>query len=115
MVRKQTQDTAALFGLDDRGVVAPGKRADLNVIDHAAIRLRTPRLVHDLPAGGRRLLQHAEGYTATVVAGEQTRAGGVDTGGPSRPPGARPPRRLSWPPRRLSWPPRRLGRGRPRN
>ena len=80
VVRKQTQDTAALFGLNDRGVVAPGKRADLNVIDHAAIKLRTPRLVHDLPAGGRRLLQHADGYTATVVAGEQTRDRGVDTG-----------------------------------
>ena len=80
VVRKQTQDTAALFGLDDRGVVAPGKRADLNVIDHGAIRLRTPRLVNDLPAGGRRLLQHADGYTATVVAGEQTRSNGADTG-----------------------------------
>ena len=80
VVRKQTRDTAALFGLDDRGVVAPGKRADLNVIDHARIGLRTPRLVHDLPAGGRRLLQHADGYTATVVAGEQTRADGADTG-----------------------------------
>ena len=80
VVRKQTQDTAALFGLDDRGVVAPGKRADLNVIDHGAIRLRTPRLVHDLPAGGRRLLQHADGYTATIVAGEQTRDHGTDTG-----------------------------------
>ena len=80
VVRKQTQDTAALFGLNDRGVVAAGKRADLNVIDHSAINLRTPRLVHDLPAGGRRLLQHADGYTATIVAGEQTRADGVDTG-----------------------------------
>ena len=80
VVRKQSRDTAALFGLNDRGVVAPGKRADLNVIDHANISLRTPRLVHDLPAGGRRLLQHADGYTATIVAGEQTRARGVDTG-----------------------------------
>ena len=80
VVRKQTQDTAALFGLNDRGVVAPGKRADLNVIDHAAIGLRTPRLVHDLPAGGRRLLQHADGYTATIVAGQQTRDRGADTG-----------------------------------
>ena len=80
VVRKQSHDTAALFGLNDRGVVAPGKRADLNVIDHARISLRTPRLVHDLPAGGRRLLQHADGYTATIVAGEQTRADGVDTG-----------------------------------
>ena len=80
VVRKQSRDTAALFGLNDRGVVAPGMRADLNVIDHSRISLRTPRLVHDLPAGGRRLLQHADGYTATVVAGVQTRAGGVDTG-----------------------------------
>ncbi len=80
VVRKQTQDTAALFGLNDRGVVAPGKRADLNVIDHAAIKLRAPQLVHDLPAGGRRLLQHADGYTATVVAGQQTRDHGADTG-----------------------------------
>ena len=79
-MRKQTHDTAALFGLNDRGVVAAGKRADLNVIDHSAINLRTPRLVHDLPAGGRRLLQHADGYTATIVAGEQTRADGLDTG-----------------------------------
>ena len=80
VVRKQTHDTAALFGLNDRGVVAPGKRADLNVIDHASVKLRTPRLVHDLPAGGRRLLQHADGYTATIVAGQQTRDGGKDTG-----------------------------------
>ena len=80
VVRKQTQDTATLFGLNDRGVVAPGKRADLNVIDHAAIKLRSPQLVHDLPAGGRRLLQHADGYTATVVAGQQTRDRGADTG-----------------------------------
>ena len=80
VVRKQTQDTAALFGLGDRGVVAVGKRADLNVIDHSTINLRTPRLVHDLPAGGRRLLQHADGYTATVVAGQQTRSHGADTG-----------------------------------
>ncbi len=80
VVRKQTQDTAALFGLGDRGVVAPGKRADLNVIDHPSVNLRTPQLVHDLPAGGRRLLQHADGYTATVVAGVQTRSHGTDTG-----------------------------------
>ena len=80
VVRKQTKDTAALYGLNDRGVVAPGKRADLNVIDHGALRLRTPRLVHDLPAGGRRLLQHADGYTATIVAGRQTRDRGADTG-----------------------------------
>ena len=61
-------------------MVEAGKRADLNVIDHSAIRVRTPRLVHDLPAGGRRLLQHADGYTATIVAGQQTRDAGKDTG-----------------------------------
>ncbi len=80
VVRKQTHDTATLYGLGDRGTVQPGKRADLNVIDHEAIRLRTPVLAHDLPAGGRRLLQHADGYTATVVAGIQTRSNGKDTG-----------------------------------
>ncbi len=80
VVRKQTRDTAELYGLRDRGTVEPGKRADLNVIDFDALNLRTPELVHDLPAGGRRLLQRAEGYTATVVAGQQTRSHGEDTG-----------------------------------
>ena len=80
VVRKQTHDTAELYGLGDRGTVEPGKRADLNVIDHGAVDLRTPQLVHDLPAGGRRLLQHADGYAATVVAGVQTRSHGADTG-----------------------------------
>ncbi len=73
VVKKMTADTAALFGLDDRGVIAVGKRADLNVIDHANLQLREPRLVADLPAGGTRLLQAAEGYVATVVAGVVTR------------------------------------------
>ena len=80
VIRKQSRDTAALFGLHDRGLVEAGKRADINVIDHSAIKLRAPRLVHDLPAGGRRLLQHADGYTATIVAGQQTRDAGTDTG-----------------------------------
>jgi len=73
VVKKMTADTAALFGLDDRGVLAEGKRADVNVIDHANLQLREPRLVDDLPAGGTRLLQAAEGYVATVVAGIVTR------------------------------------------
>ena len=80
VVKKQTADTAALFGLGDRGVVAVGKRADLNVIDFDRLTLRAPEMVHDLPAGGRRLNQSAEGYTHTVVAGEVTRANGIDTG-----------------------------------
>lgn len=80
VVQMQTQRTAQLYGLGDRGTVEVGKRADLNVIDHAALTLRSPRLAHDLPGGGRRLLQEASGYTATVVAGAVTRRHGVDTG-----------------------------------
>jgi N-acyl-D-aspartate/D-glutamate deacylase len=80
VVRKQTKDTAALFGMTDRGTIEEGKRADINIIDHARLNLRTPELVHDLPAGGRRLVQTAEGYVATVVAGQVTRREGVDTG-----------------------------------
>jgi len=80
VVKKQTHDTAELFGLDDRGTLEPGKRADVNVIDYDGLSLRTPELVHDLPAGGRRLVQRAEGYAATVVAGEITRRNGADTG-----------------------------------
>ncbi|MFN3218918.1 MAG: N-acyl-D-amino-acid deacylase family protein [Acidimicrobiales bacterium] len=80
VVQKQTQDTAAMFGLGDRGTIEVGKRADLNVIDFDRLKLRAPRLVHDLPAGGRRLVQDAEGYVATIVAGEVTRREGADTG-----------------------------------
>ncbi len=80
VVRKQTKDTAALFGMTDRGTIEVGKRADLNVIDHDRLDLRMPELVHDLPAGGRRLIQGADGYVATIVAGEVTRRDGVDTG-----------------------------------
>ena len=79
-VKRQTSETAALLGLDDRGVVAEGKRADLNVIDLARLRLHRPRPVDDLPAGGRRVLQDADGYAATIVAGTITRRHGVDTG-----------------------------------
>ena len=80
VVKKQTADTAELFGLGDRGTVEVGKRADLNLIDYERLDLQTPELVHDLPAGGRRLLQRATGYVATIVAGEITRRDGVDTG-----------------------------------
>ena len=80
VIRKMTAETAALFGFDDRGVIAPGKRADLNVIDLDALRLREPRLVADLPAGGTRLLQAAEGYRATIVAGQFTREHDAFTG-----------------------------------
>ena len=70
LVHKQTQATAQVYGLHDRGVLAPGKLADVNVIDHDRLTLRKPHMIHDLPAGGRRLMQHAEGYVATVKAGE---------------------------------------------
>ena len=69
VVAMQTSRTAALYGFDDRGVVAPGYRADLNVIDLDGLRIAPPAMVHDLPAGGRRLIQRASGYGATVVAG----------------------------------------------
>ncbi|WP_235618669.1 N-acyl-D-amino-acid deacylase family protein [Embleya scabrispora] len=80
LVRKQTMDTAALYGLTDRGVIAEGKRADLNVIDPDTLTLHRPRMVHDLPAGGGRMLQQATGYIATIVAGQITRRNGQDTG-----------------------------------
>ncbi|WP_199256079.1 N-acyl-D-amino-acid deacylase family protein [Mycolicibacterium mengxianglii] len=80
VVRKQTLDTATLFGLSDRGVIATGKKADLNVIDLDALTLHAPRMVYDLPAGGRRLIQGASGYDATVVSGVVTRRHGSDTG-----------------------------------
>jgi N-acyl-D-amino-acid deacylase len=80
VVRKQTLDTATLFGLSDRGVIQVGKKADVNVIDMEALTLGTPRMVYDLPAGGRRLIQGASGYDATIVSGVVTRRHGVDTG-----------------------------------
>ncbi len=79
-VKKMTGDTAAVFGLGDRGLLAPGLRADLNVIDMERLQLRRPQLVHDLPGGASRLIQRAEGYMATICAGETTLVEGEDTG-----------------------------------
>lgn len=72
VVHRQTAQTAELFGLRDRGLVAPGLRADLNVIDFDGLGFDVPRMAFDLPAGGRRLVQRARGYDATFVAGTQT-------------------------------------------
>jgi N-acyl-D-aspartate/D-glutamate deacylase len=69
VVRMLTAENARYMGFHDRGTIAVGKKADLNVIDHARLRLRRPGLVRDLPAGGKRLLQRAEGYRATIVSG----------------------------------------------
>ncbi len=79
-VRRLSSQPAELYGLDDRGRVAEGLRADLNVIDPRALTLHAPRAVRDLPAGGTRLLQDATGYRATIVNGEVTRRDGADTG-----------------------------------
>lgn len=71
-IRRQCRDTALLYGLDDRGLLAPGYLADVNVIDMDALALERPYLAFDLPAGGRRLLQKAQGYVATVKRGQVT-------------------------------------------
>jgi len=79
-VKRQTSETAALYGLTDRGALVPGKRADVNVIDFDRLALTAPEIAFDLPAGGRRLVQKAEGYVATVKDGEITFEGGEPTG-----------------------------------
>ncbi|MDP6942639.1 MAG: amidohydrolase family protein, partial [Myxococcota bacterium] len=80
IIRRQTSETAGSFGLLDRGVLAPGYRADLNVIDYDRLSLARPALVRDLPAGGPRLIQRARGYTATLVAGQVVRRLDEETG-----------------------------------
>jgi N-acyl-D-amino-acid deacylase len=79
-VHKMTQATATLYGLGDRGVLAPGYVGDANVIDYERLQLRRPELVSDLPGGASRLVQQAEGYLATIKSGMRTFAGGEDTG-----------------------------------
>ncbi|MCA8924478.1 MAG: amidohydrolase family protein [Planctomycetes bacterium] len=80
VIQRQTRATAEAFGLRDRGLLAPGYLADLNLIDLAALRLEAPRLVYDLPAGGRRLVQRARGYAATIKSGVITRQHDEATG-----------------------------------
>jgi len=80
LVQRQCRATAETVGLLDRGALVPGLRADINVIDHDGLRLHAPFIAHDLPAGGRRLLQRADGYLHTFVAGEETYASGEATG-----------------------------------
>jgi len=79
LVRQHTKDTAETVGLLDRGVLAPGYRADVNLIDFDALRPRRPEMRHDLPAGGKRLLQRADGYVATIAKGEVTYERGEPT------------------------------------
>lgn len=80
VVHRQTRQTAELYGLRDRGLLAPGLRADINVIDYEGLGFDTPRMVFDLPAGGRRLVQRGQGYRATFLGGAQTVADDEFTG-----------------------------------
>ncbi len=80
VVKKMTSDTARLYGLNDRGVLKPGMKGDVNVIDLDRLQLRAPELAHDLPADGRRLVQKAEGFVATIVSGEVIMRDGEETG-----------------------------------
>ncbi|HYM33620.1 MAG TPA: amidohydrolase family protein [Candidatus Cybelea sp.] len=80
LVKRQTADTARAVGMLDRGVVAPGMKADLNVIDFDRLRVEKPVMAYDLPAGGKRLLQGARGYRATIVSGVPVYRDGIATG-----------------------------------
>ncbi|MEY3805392.1 MAG: hypothetical protein RIR69_204 [Actinomycetota bacterium] len=80
MVARQTRKTAELYGLLDRGLIAPGLRADINLIDFESLSFEMPKMVYDFPANGRRLVQHAKGYVATFVNGVQTLAHDEFTG-----------------------------------
>ena len=76
----QTKRTAETVGLLDRGILKPGYKADINVIDMDRIGLRPPHMIYDLPAGARRLMQEAEGYVATIASGQVIYREGVPTG-----------------------------------
>jgi N-acyl-D-aspartate/D-glutamate deacylase len=80
MVQRQTRDTARIYGLEDRGLLRPGYLADINIIDFDRLRIPPPHVAFDLPAGGRRLVQTAEGYRATLKAGETIMENGERTG-----------------------------------
>jgi N-acyl-D-aspartate/D-glutamate deacylase len=80
LVQRQTRSTAEAVGLLDRGLLAPGYKADVNIIDFDHLTLQPPEMVRDLPAGGKRLLQRASGYLHTIVSGVETYADGVPTG-----------------------------------
>ena len=80
VVHMQTQHTASFFGFKDRGVLAPGMKADVNVIAYDKLTLHAPKIVYDLPAGGRRLVQEVDGYVATIVSGVPIFENGKHTG-----------------------------------
>jgi len=80
VVHKLTQDSASMYGLFDRGVIRPGYKADLNLIDFESLKLHQPEMAYDLPAGGKRLVQGAQGYLFTMCNGEITYEDGEHTG-----------------------------------
>jgi N-acyl-D-aspartate/D-glutamate deacylase len=80
IVHRQSAATAEAVGLDDRGVLAAGYRADINVVDLDALKISPPRIIHDLPTGGKRLVQQVDGYRHTLVAGTETMTDGTWTG-----------------------------------
>ena len=79
-IRRLSHDNAAAIGLDDRGLLRVGMKADLNVIDYDRLMLRSPEIVYDLPAGGKRLVQRTEGFDATIVSGSVVYQHGEATG-----------------------------------
>jgi N-acyl-D-aspartate/D-glutamate deacylase len=80
LVQRQTSETADFFGLADRGRLAPGLRADINLIDYDRLQVQKPELVHDMPASGRRFVQKVDGYELTMVAGTPIYERGAHTG-----------------------------------
>jgi N-acyl-D-aspartate/D-glutamate deacylase len=79
-VKYQTRDTALCYGLADRGLLAPGLKADLNIIDLDRLAIAPPHMVNDLPANGQRLVQEVAGYVATINNGQVTYRDGTPTG-----------------------------------
>lgn len=80
IIQMQAHDTSRFLGLRDRGRLAPGLRADINIIDFDNLELLHPTMLKNLPAGGQRLMQHANGYIATLVNGQAINKGGKLTG-----------------------------------
>jgi N-acyl-D-aspartate/D-glutamate deacylase len=80
LVENQTSRTAECYGLNDRGVIAPGMKADINIIDFANLHIHAPKIAYDLPAGGKRFLQEITGYHSTICSGEVIYRHGKATG-----------------------------------
>ena len=79
VIRMETSEPATLYSLDDRGVIAPGRKADINIIDLNALHLPAPYMAYDLPAGGKRMMQKVDGFRYTIVNGEVIVKDGVMT------------------------------------